>query len=127
MPGGIMVSDAVQGAVRGKVSAAFVDEGEQSVKNIPHPVRAFSAQPESGAATPQARAEAATQADRHAEKPSIIVLPFTNMSGAAEQEFFADGLTEDILTDLSRFCELFVLSRNTSFKYKGQAVDVKKV
>lgn len=127
VPGGIMVSDAVQGAVRGKVSAAFVDEGEQSVKNIPHPVRAFSAQPESGAATPQARAEAATQADRHAEKPSIIVLPFTNMSGAAEQEFFADGLTEDILTDLSRFRELFVISRNTSFKYKGQAVDVKKV
>jgi adenylate cyclase len=55
------------------------------------------------------------------------VLPFTNMSGAAEQEFFADGLTEDILTDLSRFRELFVISRNTSFKYKGQAVDVKKV
>ena len=60
-------------------------------------------------------------------KPSIIVLPFTNMSGVAEQEFFADGLTEDILTDLSRFHELFVISRNTSFKFKGQAVDVKKV
>ena len=60
-------------------------------------------------------------------KPSILVLPFTNMSGASEQEFFADGLTEDILTDLSRFHELFVISRNTSFKFKGQAVDVKKV
>jgi adenylate cyclase len=62
-----------------------------------------------------------------ASKPSIIVLPFTNMSGDAQQEFFVDGLTEDILTDLSRFHELFVISRNTSFKYKGQAVDVRKV
>ena len=60
-------------------------------------------------------------------KPSILVLPFANLSGAAEQEYFADGLTEDILTDLSRFRELFVISRNTSFKFKGQAVDVKKV
>ena len=60
-------------------------------------------------------------------KPSILVLPFTNMSGAPDQEFFADGLTEDILTDLSRFRDLFVISRNTSFKFKAQAVDVKKV
>jgi adenylate cyclase len=86
-------------------------------------VRAYSVQ---AAGAPAASAAAAPGAQA-SEKPSIIVLPFTNMSGAAEQEFFADGLTEDILTDLSRFRELFVISRNTSFKYKGQAVDVKKV
>ncbi|HEY5635724.1 MAG TPA: adenylate/guanylate cyclase domain-containing protein [Burkholderiales bacterium] len=129
-PGGITVSDAVQGAVRGKVTASFVDQGEQTVKNIPHPVRAYRVQAND---TPLARAREASTADSpsstdpFSEKPSIIVLPFVNMSGDAEQEFFADGLTEDILTDLSRFRELFIISRNTSFKYKGQAVDVKKV
>ena len=125
-PGGITVSDAVQGAVRGKVSASFIDQGEQTVKNIAQPVRAFSVQ--AGGTVPSGAAPSAgLPRDRFLEKPSIIVLPFTNMSGSPEQEFFADGLTEDILTDLSRFRELFVISRNTSFKYKGQVVDVKKV
>ncbi|HET7526761.1 MAG TPA: adenylate/guanylate cyclase domain-containing protein, partial [Burkholderiaceae bacterium] len=122
LPGGITVSDAVECALRNKVSARFVDQGEQSVKNIAHPVRAFRVQ----AVAPTAPAAAARD-DPFADKPSIIVLPFVNMSGVPEQEYFADGLTEDILTDLSRFRELFVISRNTSFKYKGQAVDVKKV
>jgi len=122
LPGGITVSDAVECAVRNKVSARFVDQGEQSVKNIAHPVRAFRVQ-----AVAPAAPVAAAHDDQFADKPSIIVLPFVNMSGVAEQEYFADGLTEDILTDLSRFRELFVISRNTSFKYKGQAVDVKKV
>jgi adenylate cyclase len=127
-PGGITVSDAVQGAVRGKVAANFVDQGEQTVKNIPHPVRAYRVQAAGAAPAAPATTPAAGVAGSQAtDKPSIIVLPFANMSGAAEQEFFADGLTEDILTDLSRFRELFVISRNTSFKYKGQAVDVKKV
>lgn len=125
-PGGIAVSDSVRSAVRGKVAATFVDQGEQTVKNIAHPVRAYSVQPTGTSSASPAPAAAAGSAPT-AEKPSIIVLPFVNMSGAAEQEFFADGLTEDILTDLSRFRELFVISRNTSFKYKGQAVDVKKV
>lgn len=125
-PGGITISDAVYGAVRSKVTASFRDQGEQAVKNIAHPVRAFSIQ--AGAFSPaRAASVASPPGDRVPEKPSIIVLPFTNMSGLPEQEFFADGLTEDILTDLSRFRELFVISRNTSFKYKGQAVDVKKV
>jgi adenylate cyclase len=123
-PGGITISDAVYGAVRGKLAASFVDQGEQTVKNIAHPVRAFSVQAYGAAPSQPA---AASPRDRFSDKPSIMVLPFTNMSGAPEQEFFADGLTEDILTDLSRFRELFVISRNTSFKYKGQAVDVKKV
>ena len=125
-PGGVMVSDAIQGAVRGKVAASFVDQGEQMVKNIPHPVRAYSVRGEVASA-PQAGSAGAVPGEKPSDKPSIIVLPFINMSGVAEQEFFADGLTEDILTDLSRFRELFVISRNTSFKYKGQAVDVKKV
>jgi len=125
-PGGITVSDAVYGAVRGKMAASFVDQGEQTVKNIPHPVRAFSVQA-GGSAVSQAASAGSSPRERLSEKPSIIVLPFINMSGVPEQEFFADGLTEDILTDLSRFRELFVISRNTSFKYKGQAVDVKKV
>ncbi|MFZ2650976.1 MAG: adenylate/guanylate cyclase domain-containing protein [Burkholderiaceae bacterium] len=126
LPGGVTVSDAVQGVVRGKVSANFTDQGEQTVKNIAHPVRAYRVQA-GASAQPLEAAPAQAPRERFSDKPSIIVLPFTNMSGVPEQEFFADGLTEDILTDLSRFRELFVISRNTSFKYKGQAVDVKKV
>jgi len=125
-PGGVTVSDAVQGVVRGKVPASFVDQGEQTVKNIPQPVRAFSVH---AGADPlsQEPPTSSSQRNAFAEKPSIIVLPFSNVSGAPEQEFFADGLTEDILTNLSRFRELFVISRNTSFKYKGQSVDVTKI
>ncbi|MFI4932276.1 MAG: adenylate/guanylate cyclase domain-containing protein [Burkholderiales bacterium] len=125
LPGGITVSDAVECAVRNKIAARFVDQGEQAVKNIAHPVRAFRVQAVAPAKAQPAAA--GTAGDRFSDKPSIIVLPFLNMSGVAEQDYFADGLTEDILTDLSRFRELFVISRNTSFKYKGQAVDVKKV
>ena len=125
-PGGITVSDAVQGVVRSRIAASFSDQGEQTVKNIAHPVRAFSVQA-GGSSASQAAPAASAPRDRFPEKPSIIVLPFSNMGGTSEPEFFADGLTEDILTDLSRFRELFVISRNTSFKYRGQAVDVRKV
>jgi adenylate cyclase len=125
VPGGITVSDAVRCAVRSKIAAEFFDQGEQSVKNISHPVHAFSMQ--AAGMPPANAAPAGAPRERAVDKPSILVLPFANMSGAPEQEFFADGLTEDILTDLSRFRELFVISRNTSFKYKGQTVDVKKV
>jgi adenylate cyclase len=83
--------------------------------------------PGGAGAGPDAGTPARNEAATGRAKPSIIVLPFANMSGAPEQEFFADGLTEDVLTDLSRFRDLFVISRNTSFKFKGQAVDVKKV
>ena len=120
-PGGICVSAKVHDEIRRKLALAFEDLGEHELKNIAGGVRVYRIVADAPAA--QARSEAH---GRHA-KPSIIVLPFTNMSGAAEQEFFVDGLTEDILTDLSRFRELFVISRNTSFKFKGQAVDVKKV
>jgi adenylate cyclase len=122
-PGGICVSGKVYEEVGRKLGAAFEDLGEHALKNIAAPVRVWRVADAGAGVGAAARSEAATGR----AKPSIIVLPFTNMSGAPEQEFFADGLTEDILTDLSRFRDLFVISRNTSFKFKGQAVDVKKV
>ncbi len=120
--GGVCVSAKIYEEVHRKLDLAFEDLGEHALKNIAASVRVYRI------ATGNAAPAAAKQdnAPRQA-KPSIIVLPFANMSGVAEQEFFADGLTEDILTDLSRFRDLFVISRNTSFKYKGQAIDVKKV
>ena len=120
--GGICVSAKVHDEVQRKLKLAFDDLGEHSLKNIAAPVRVYRL---ATGAVPAAAADAAP--GKFAAKPSIIVLPFTNMSGSPDQEFFADGLTEDVLTDLSRFKDLFVISRNTSFKYKGQAVDVKKV
>lgn len=119
--GGICVSGKVYDEVHRKLELAFEFAGEQELHNIAGLVRMYRVR----AAGELAGAPALPPVPL--VKPSIIVLPFTNMSGAAEQEFFADGLTEDILTDLSRFHELFVISRNTSFKFKGQAVDVKKV
>ena len=131
-PGGIAVSEPVLTVVKRRVAASFDDLGEQQVKNIAEPVRAYrvragvaaaaAAAPAAGKAAP---ARPAAPRDR-VDKPSIAVLPFNNMSGDPEQEFFADGITEDIITELSRFKELFVISRNSSFKYKGQAVDVQK-
>jgi len=125
-PGGITISDAVQGAVRGKVTASFVDQGEQQVKNIPYPVRAFEVRTDGSA--PAGAARAPVQADRsRTDRPSIAVLPFTNMSGDPEQEYFADGITEDIITDISKISGLFVIARNSSFTFKKQSVDVKDV
>jgi adenylate cyclase len=132
-PGGVTVSDAVQCAIRKRMAATFDDLGEQRVKNIAEPVRAYkvydAARLDAAAVAPiAAAAPAATAAPgrERADKPSIAVLPFNNMSGDPEQEFFADGITEDIITELSRFRDLFVISRNSSFKFKGQAVDVQK-
>jgi adenylate cyclase len=122
-PGGITVSDAVHGAVRGKLDAGFVDQGEQQVKNIAYPVRAFRVT----AAGQTAPAAAPAPALRPPDKPSLAVLPFTNMSGDPEQEYFADGITEDIITDVSKTPGLFVIARNSSFTYKKQHVDVKEV
>ena len=118
--GGVCVSGKVYDEVRRKLDLRFEDLGEHDLKNIAARVRVWRIASGS-AARPRAEAPA-----RQA-KPSILVLPFVNMSGAAEQEFFVDGLTEDILTDLSRFRDLFVISRNTAFKFKGQAVEVRKI
>ncbi len=129
-PGGVTVSDAVQCAIRKRMTASFDDLGEQRVKNIAEPVRAYRVREAvvTGAVTQGAipRGSTVTPGRERVDKPSIAVLPFNNMSGDAEQEFFADGITEDIITQLSRFRDLFVISRNSSFKYKGKAVEVQK-
>ena len=129
-PGQITVSDAIHGAVRGKVSARFIDQGEQQVKNIEHPVRAYRIQVGEKAepASPAVAKPLVGEIDLSLpDKPSIAVLPFTNMSGDPEQEYFTDGITEDIITELSRFHSLFVIARNSSFTYKGKTIDVRTV
>ncbi|HEX7441890.1 MAG TPA: adenylate/guanylate cyclase domain-containing protein, partial [Caldimonas sp.] len=128
-PGGVTVSDAVQCAIRKRMTASFDDLGEQRVKNISEPVRAYRVREgvrEGLGADAMAQGSAPPPGRERVDKPSIAVLPFNNMSGDAEQEFFADGITEDIITELSRFRDLFVISRNSSFKYKGKAVEVQK-
>ena len=122
-PGGICISRRVYEDISGKMQLAFVDLGEQQLKNIAQPVRVYRISGEQLAA---ARATA-KPALALPDKPSIAVLPFTNMSGDPEQEYFADGMVEDIITGLSRFRWLFVIARNSSFTYKGKAVDVKQV
>lgn len=119
-PGGISVSDAVYGAVRDRIGASFVDQGEQPMKNISHPVHAFKL-------TPAAPASSRTPALRLPDRPSLAVLPFTNMSGDPEQEYFADGITEDIITDCSKISGLFVIARNSTFTFKKQNVDIQEV
>jgi adenylate cyclase len=125
-PGGVTVSDAVQCAIRQRMSATFDDIGEQRVKNIAAPVRAYRVRDSAAPVAKPGPTPTAPNpvARERVDKPSIAVLPFNNMSGDAEQDFFADGITEDIITELSRFRELFVISRNSSFKYKGSAVNV---
>jgi TolB-like protein/class 3 adenylate cyclase len=124
-PGGICISDDSHRQVRGKIEIAWDDLGPQSLKNIAEPIRVWRALLNGGAATPRAAAVPASL--DVPDKPSIAVLPFTNMSGDPEQEYFADGMVEDIITALSRMTWLFVIARNSSFTYKGKAVDVKKV
>jgi adenylate cyclase len=121
--GGICVTSAVHAQVEGRLEAAFEDLGEKSLKNISRPVRVYRILP----AGADGKAAAGSGAGAAVVKPSIAVLPFANMSGDPEQEFFADGLTEDILTELSRRRELFVISRTSSFVYKGKATNLREV
>jgi adenylate cyclase len=126
-PGGVCVSGKVHDEVRGKLDVAFEDMGEQALKNIAEPVRVFriaSTGSEGIAASAESAGDVRLELPR---KPSIAVLPFTNMSGDPEQEFFADGIAEDIITELSRFRSLFVIARNSAFTFKGQSVDMKEV
>ncbi len=167
-PGGIVVSEAVRGAVKSRVAAAFDDRGTQSVKNIADPVRAFSVRPEG---SPQSRsavtsslfrrlprrlawlvgicavfligigitawlrpwsasvanAPAASSAPSAPGKPSIAVLAFDNMSGDTDKAYFADGITEDLITDLSKVSGLLVIARNSTFAYKGKSHDVREI
>lgn len=122
-PGGICISGSIYEQLAGKLDANFRDAGEQSVKNVPRPVRVWHWQAR-GAAN-----ESNNVATRPTlpSKPSIAVLPFANMSDDTEQEYFADGIAEDVITALSRFRSLFVIARNSSFTYKGGAVDITRV
>jgi len=122
-PGGICISDDAFRQVRGKVEVEFADLGEQSLKNIARPLRVYSVRPAS-ASEPRVRPAVALPLP---DKPSIAVLPFANMSGDPEQEYFADGMVEEIITALSRIRWLFVIARNSTFTYKGQAIDIKRV
>ncbi len=117
-PGGILVSGSAYDQVKNKVDAGFEDLGAQSLKNIAEPVRIYRI-------TDMPRVRAA--APKATDKPSIAVLPFVNMSGDPEQEYFADGLTEDIITALSRISGLLVIARTSTLTYKGQPTDVKRV
>jgi len=119
-PGGICVSGRVQEDARGKFDIPFEDRGEQRLKNIAWPVRVYKVR--LGGETP-----AAAPALSLPDKPSIAVLPFTNMSGDPEQEYFADGVTEDLITALSRIRWFFVIARNSCFAYKGQSTDIRDV
>jgi adenylate cyclase len=125
-PGGISISDDARRQIRGKIDITFEDLGSQSLKNIVEPMRVWR--------VPYGRAVPAVpnrlpvdDALALPDKPSIAILPFTNLSSDPEQEYFADGMVDDIITALSHFKALFVIARNSSFTYKGRAVDVKQV
>src|SRR6202030_2096105 len=127
-PGGVSVSGAAYDHVRKVLPFKFADLGAQQVKNIEEPVRVYAV---STAKAPITSDSPEASDERKPltlpDKPSIAVLPFQNMSGDPEQEYFADGIVEDITTALSRFTTLFVIARNSSFTYKGRAVDIKEV
>jgi adenylate cyclase len=122
-PGGILISEKVYSEVEGKLDVGFEDRGEQRLKNISRPVRAYSVR----AGAHSMLIDRLSAAPPLPDKPSIVVLPFDNMSGDPEQEYFADGMVEEITTALSRFKWLFVIARNSSFTFKNKAVDVKEV
>ena len=122
-PGGICVSGVVRDHIGTKLSMCFVDLGEQQVKNIDQPIKAYRI----GSETSPIASPVAGSALPLPNKPSIAVLPFANMSGDPEQEYFADGMVEEIITALSRIRWLFVIARTSTFIYKGQLVDVKRV
>jgi adenylate cyclase len=126
-PGGICVSRVVRDQVRDKLDFAFDDRGEVQVKNITRPVRVFDLRIILGETATSGPDEPARTPLALPDKPSIAVLPFANMSGDPDQEYFADGIAEDIITALSRYPSLFVIARNSCFTYKGRAVDAKQV
>jgi adenylate cyclase len=127
-PGGICVSSAVRDQVGERLDGvAFEDIGEQTVKNLARPIRVFRVRSEQDAKGATDRPAGTVAAPVIARKPSIAVLPLVNMSGDQEQEFFVDGLTEDVITELSRFHDLLVISRNSTFVYKGRAVKMQEV
>jgi adenylate cyclase len=129
-PGGVCVSGNAFEQIRGKTNFTFDDLGEKALKNIERPVRLYAVRDAPSIATRTTTTVSPSDNSRPLplpDKPSIAVLPFQNMSGDPEQEYFADGMVEDITTALSRFNSLFVIARNSAFTYKGKAVDIKQV
>jgi len=124
-PGGVAISDGVHEHVRGRTGIDFVDSGSRKVKNIERPVHIWTWSPDASAV--EAVNAVVVVPPPLPQKPSIAILPFDNMSGDPEQSYFADGITEDIITDLSKVSGLFVIARNSSFAYRGQASDIRKV
>jgi class 3 adenylate cyclase len=119
-PGGICISSSAYDQVRGKIEVAFIDLGEQTLKNIARPIRAYTV-------GLSADAHQGTPVPSSGPRLSVVVLPFANIGGDPEQEYFVDGVTESLTTDLSRINGAFVIARNTAFTFKGKAVDVKKL
>jgi TolB-like protein/class 3 adenylate cyclase len=128
-PGGICVSRVVRDQVRGRLELAFEDMGEQQIKNIARPVRVYAWRPRGTANAPMTKVSSTTTASPTVVAPrlSIVVLPFANLSNDPEQQYFADGVTEDLTTDLSRLENMFVISRNTAFTYRNKPVDTKQI
>jgi len=128
-PGGIFISRVVRDQVRDKLPYPFEDLSEQSFRNIARPVRVYALRPEAIAELPAASVPSAPPVSQLAVAPrlSIVVLPFTNLSNDPEQQYFADGITEDLTTDLSRIADMVVISRNTAFTYQGKRVDTKQI
>jgi adenylate cyclase len=124
-PGGVSVSGAAHEHVRGRIEAEFIDLGDKALKNIARPVRVYAVRTARLGQVDPSRAFAIERVE--APKPSIAVLPFANMSGDPEQEYFADGISEDIITALSKLSQLFVIARNSSFTFKGKNVLVAEV
>src|SRR6266853_5618619 len=128
-PGGICISRMVRDQIRDKLAYAFEDLGEQSVKNIARPVRVYALRREAVADLPASSVPPAPPISQPAVVPrlSIVVLPFANLSDDREQQYFADGITEDLTTDLSRIADMIVISRNTAFTYRNRSVDTKQI
>jgi adenylate cyclase len=117
----------VRNQVGNKLELEFLDQGEKTVKNIAQPVHVYFVNLAGTPATGATRPAAGPAVRQLSDKPSVAILPFSNMSNDPEQEFFSDGITEDIITDLSNVSGLFVLSRNTVFTYKGRAVNMEQI
>jgi adenylate cyclase len=129
-PGGIRISRMVRDQIRDKLPYRFEDMGDHSVKNIARPVRVYALRPEAIALLPASNLPSAPPKSQQpvvAPRLSIVVLPFTNLSNDPEQQYFADGITEDLTTDLSRLAGMLVISRNTAFTYLGKRIDTKQI
>src|SRR5436309_4267912 len=124
-PGGICISSSAYDQVRGKVGVEFTDLGEQNLKNIARPIRAYAVALEG--LSPVTKVGSTTPSSLSAPRLSMVVLPFANIGGDPEQDYFVDGVTESLTTDLSRINGSFVIARNSAFSYKGKSIDVRQI